>query len=68
MLSKTLTVPNISCMHCAHHIRTGLANLPGVKNVEVDVQHKQVTVTVDSEAALPKVEATLNEIGYPVAK
>ena len=68
MLVKTLTVPNISCDHCAHHIKTGLANLQGVKNIEVDVQHKQVTVTVDSEATLPQVEAALNEIGYPVAK
>jgi copper chaperone len=68
MLSQTFTVPNISCMHCAHHIKTGLANLPGVKNVEVDVEHKQVTVTVDSGTTLPKVEATLSDIGYPVAK
>jgi len=68
MLSKTLNVPNISCMHCAHHIKAGLADLPGVRNVEVDVQHKQVTVAADSEAALSKVEATLNEIGYPITK
>jgi len=67
-LNKTFSVPNISCMHCAHHIKTGLGNLPGVKGVEVDVPKKQVLVTYDSEATLSKIEATLAEIGYPVAK
>lgn len=68
MPTKTLSVPNISCMHCVQHIKTGLGPLPGVTNVEVDVQRKTVAVTYDKDDLLPKIEATLTEIGYPVAK
>jgi copper chaperone len=68
MLNKTLSVPNISCMHCAQHIRKGLSNLPGLSAIEVDVPKKLVLVTYDSEATLPAIEAALSEMGYPVAK
>jgi len=66
-LNKVLSVPNISCMHCAQHIKKGLNSLPGLKAVEVDVPHKLVTVTYDNEATLAAVEAALSEMGYPVA-
>jgi len=68
MPTRTLNVPNISCMHCAHHIKTGLGPVSGVTNVEVDVQRKAVTVTYEEDDLLPKIEATLADIGYPVAK
>jgi copper chaperone len=68
MSNKTFSVPNISCMHCAQHIKSGLASVPGVKNVEVDVSHKLVSVTYDNAETLAKIEASLAEIGYPVAK
>jgi copper chaperone len=68
MLNKSLSVPNISCMHCAHHIKTVLGTLPGVKGVEVDVPKKLVQATYDSEATLSKIEAALAAMGYPVAQ
>jgi len=50
------------------HIKKGLSNIPGVSAVEVDVPKKLVSVSYDDTALLPKVEATLADIGYPVAK
>jgi len=64
MPTRTWNVPNISCMHCAHHIKTGLGPVPGVTNVEVDVQRK--AVTCEKDGLLPKIDATLAEIACPV--
>jgi len=64
----TLSVPNISCQHCARAILKELSPLAGVSSVEVDVAEKRVTVSYDSESVLTTIESTLAEIGYPVAR
>ncbi len=63
---KTYSVPNISCGHCVMTIERELKELPGVKNVQANEQTKAVMVEVESLDLLPKVEALLEEIGYPV--
>jgi len=68
MFTKTLHAANISCQHCAHAIQKELTPMPGVKSVQVDVEHKLVTVTYDNEQTLAKAEAALAEIGYPADK
>jgi copper chaperone len=68
MSTKTLNVPNISCMHCARAIQKELTPIAGVSNVQVDVPGKRVTIGYDTEATLKQVEAALTEIGYPVAQ
>lgn len=60
-----LRAPDISCQHCAMAIRRGLASVPGVSAVEVDVPNKTVTLTVADGEALAHAQATLEEIGYP---
>jgi copper chaperone CopZ len=40
-------------------------DLPGVENVEADVDSKSATFTLASEADLSRVKETLAEIGYP---
>lgn len=68
MPSKTLNIPNISCMHCAHAIQKELTPIAGVTNVQVDVAGKRITISYDAEATLKQAEAALTEIGYPVAQ
>jgi copper chaperone CopZ len=68
MPSKTLNVPNISCMHCACAIQKELTPMAGVSSVQVDVPGKHVTISYDTEATLKQVEAALTAIGYPVAQ
>ena len=63
----TLSIPNISCHHCTMTVTRETKGLPGVINVEADVQTKTATFTLDNEAALPKVKETLAEAGYPAA-
>ena len=68
MQTITYTVPNISCMHCVHTIKTELSDLAGVKSVEADANSKKVNVTYDAPATPEKIEKLLAEINYPVEK
>ena len=61
----TLKVPAISCGHCVMTIKRETKDVPGVVSVDADAQNKTATYTLESEAVLPQVKATLAEIGYP---
>jgi copper chaperone CopZ len=58
-------VPNISCEHCVHTIKTELEDLDGVRSVEGDFQTKQVTVTFEAPATEQQIVALMTEINYP---
>lgn len=68
MSTITYTVPNISCMHCVHTIKTELSDVAGVKSVDANAETKQVVVVFDNPATPEKMEELLAEINYPVAK
>lgn len=65
MTTLTLKIPNISCSHCVHTIKTELGDLAGVKNVEGNVETKLVTIGYDDPATRQAIEALLAEIDYP---
>ena len=65
MTTLTVHVPNISCAHCVHTIKTEVGELPGVRIVEADEQTKIVTISFDSPATRDGIEALLREIDYP---
>lgn len=65
MTTLTLKVPNISCSHCVHTIKTELGDLAGVKRVDGDVATKLVTIGYDDPATREAIEALLAEIDYP---
>lgn len=67
MESKTVTVPNISCDHCAKSIDMELRDLGGVNEVKIVVPEKKVTVVWESPADWEKIAALLEEIEYPPA-
>lgn len=61
MKKVTLLSKEISCMHCVMHIKQALKEL-GIKNAEVDLATKIITLETDNvDAVLKKLE----EIGYP---
>ncbi len=65
MKTVTYTIPNISCMHCVHTIKTELSDLAGVQEVNADVASKQATIKFDAPATEAKIKETLAEINYP---
>jgi copper chaperone len=67
-MTKTVTVPNISCGHCVHTIETEVGVLPGVESVTASLADKKVKVIWNSATSWEKIKATLVEIGYPPAE
>jgi len=60
-----LSVPSIRCGHCVKTITRELKQLDGVVSVEGSVEKQQVAVEFTGDA-LPKIKATMSEVGYPV--
>lgn len=65
MAEKTFTVPNISCGHCVHSIKSEVGDLAGVQRVEADQASQRVTVVWDAPATWEQIQQTLVEINYP---
>ena len=68
MTDITLNVPDISCGHCVHTIRTELMDLEGVNKVAASEETKQVTVSFAPPANIEKIKALLTEINYPAVE
>lgn len=65
MNNITYKIPNISCNHCVHTIKTEVSDLPGVASVEGDAQSKRITISFDAPADEMQIKALLAEINYP---
>ena len=65
MTTVKYSVPNISCGHCVHTIKTEVSELPGVESVEASQDTKEVTITFDDPATEEKILALMAEINYP---
>ncbi len=65
----TLSTPDISCDHCTNTIEKKLRGLDGIVKVAASVDTKSVDVEFDEGViSLGKIEAALNEEGYPVQR
>ena len=63
----TYTVKGMSCEHCRRAVSDEVTRVPGVENVEVDLDAARVSVlgrSVDDAA----VRAAIDEAGYEVAE
>jgi len=66
MTTVTYTIPNISCKHCVHTIKTEVGDMKGVWSVDADVQSKQTTISFEVPASEEAIKSLLAEINYPV--
>jgi copper chaperone len=64
-MSRTYSVPGISCGHCKAAIEGEVGELSDVDTVVVDVDAK--TVTVEGSASDDEIVAAIDEAGYEVA-
>lgn len=67
MTTITYSIPNISCNHCVHTIKTEISEIPGVESVEADVASKKATITFNEPATEEKIKSVLAEINFPAA-
>jgi len=65
MATLDLTVQNVKCGGCASAIQKGLAGLPGIERVEVDIAGGHVRIEGD-KLDPDAITARLAELGYPV--
>ena len=63
METTTYDVPAISCGHCEAAIAAEVGALPGIDWVEVDLEHKRVSVT-GSELDDRAIRAAIYAAGY----
>lgn len=68
MERKTFQVPNIGCDGCVRTIKNELTELPGVQQVEGQVDSKTVTVEWQAPATWQQIVETLKEIEYAPAE
>ncbi len=68
MNTVTYTIPNISCNHCVHTIKTEVGEMEGVKSVDAVAESKKATITFDTPATEEKIVALLTDINYPPQK
>ncbi len=65
MKTVTYTIPNISCGHCVHTIKTEVGEIAGVKSVEADLKvRKSPSISIDP-ANEEQIIDLLKEINYP---
>jgi copper chaperone len=64
--TATYTVPKIHCAHCAESIKEEVSAVPGVEEVEVDLESKVVTIGGD-ELSDDAIRAAIREAGYEAA-
>jgi copper chaperone CopZ len=67
MATVTYSIPNISCGHCVHTIKSEVSELAGVKSVEASAENKQAVITFETPATEDEIKALLASINYPVA-
>lgn len=67
MKTVTFYIPNISCGHCVHTIKTELGEMQGIIAVEADAPTKKAMITFDAPATEESIKQLLAEINYPVA-
>ena len=63
---KTLDIDGMMCAHCQAHVQKALEGVAGVKQVEVSLDEKKATVTVDDTVEDKALIDAVTESGYTV--
>jgi copper chaperone len=65
--TNTYTVTGMTCEHCVGAVRGEVSQIPGVTDVQVDLDNGQVTVTSDDPIDGETIRAAVDEAGYELA-
>ena len=64
MTTNTYTVKGMTCSHCVNSVSTEVSALPGVREVNVDLETGAVTVTSEEPLDTEAVRGAVDEAGY----
>ena len=62
--TTTFQVEGMTCDHCRTAVTTEVSAVPGVENVNVDVEAGTVTVSADQPVDRSDIAAAVDEAGY----
>ena len=65
MNTLILSSPDISCQHCAGTIKKTLSQFSEIEDVKVDVNSKNVSITLKEDINKQKILSSLEQAGYP---
>ena len=63
-MEKVISIEGMACMHCVKHVQEALAAVPGVQEVNVDLDGKSATVSVDGSVTDEALKAAVDGAGY----
>jgi periplasmic mercuric ion binding protein len=62
----TLNVQNMTCAACPITVKKALEQVPGVRDVKIDLEHKTATVQLDTEKAnVTMLTKATTDAGFP---
>jgi copper ion binding protein len=64
MMTTTYLVKGMTCSHCVNSVSSEVGALPGVHEVDVNLEAGAVTVTSDQPLDTDAVRAAVDEAGY----
>ncbi|MGW3991931.1 heavy-metal-associated domain-containing protein [Amycolatopsis sp. NPDC004772] len=68
MTQSTYVVTGMTCGHCVASVKEEVGDLPGVRDVEVDLSSGRVLVTSEGVLALGQVEGAVQVAGYQLVR
>ena len=66
-MKKTLSVGEMSCMHCVKRVEDALKNVKGVASVDVSLDNAEAVVTLEKEIDDAVLLNAVTEAGYPAS-
>jgi copper chaperone CopZ len=67
-VTNTYTVAGMTCGHCVQAVTGELSQLPGVRDVQVDLPTGSVAITSDGPLPIDEVRTAVDEAGYELAE
>lgn len=67
MSTATYKVNGMTCSHCVSSVTEEVTALPGITDVEVDLESGRLTVTGDAAQDTEAVRAAVEEAGYSLS-
>jgi len=65
-VTYTFSVDGIKCEKCSNRIKDNLKNIKGVKNIEVSIESKIVTVTCAKKVEAETIKKAIDTLGFVV--
>lgn len=65
-MKKHISIEGMSCKNCVKHVTNALAELDGVNQVEVSLEHKSAIIVTTKELPDEKIIAAIEDAGYTV--